>query len=251
MNEFEFRQLHISPAGPLVVFVTAADMPSQGEQLLARLSEAGTPAVSLMEAKVPSWDDYLTPWPAAGILKGRVFGGHAAAFLEELLKELSKIPASTVSCNRKIFLAGYSLAGLFSLWAMTRSDIFSGCVCCSGSLWYPGFTEYMEEVLLGEAEGFHTEKEIYLSLGKKEPLTKHPVMSRVGEATEQIYEWLKRNPHVTRAVFEWNEDGHFNEPLERMTRGIRSTLRSGPRKTDVPRTSCALCATEAPKDGLL
>ncbi len=224
MNEFEFRQLHISPEGPLVVFVTAADMPSQGEELLARLSEDGTPAVSLMEAKVPSWDDYLTPWPAAGILKGRVFGGHADAFLEELLKELSKIPVSTVSCNRKIFLAGYSLAGLFSLWAMTRSDIFSGCVCCSGSLWYPGFTEYMREFLSDDSL-FPGDRTIYLSLGKKEPLTKHPVMRTVGEATEEIYRWIAERIGEEHVSFEWNEGGHFQEPLTRLVKGIEWMVR--------------------------
>ena len=40
-------------------------------------------------------------------------------------------------------IAGYSLAGLFALWAAWNSGYFRRVASVSGSLWYPGFTDYI------------------------------------------------------------------------------------------------------------
>lgn len=37
----------------------------------------------------------------------------------------------------KKYIAGYSLSGLFALWAFMVSTEFDGAVSCSGSLWFP------------------------------------------------------------------------------------------------------------------
>lgn len=39
-------------------------------------------------------------------------------------------------------ITGYSLAGLFAVYAIYRTDVFSGG-CMSGSVWFPGFKEYI------------------------------------------------------------------------------------------------------------
>ena len=77
------------------------------------------------------------------------------------------------------WLAGYSLAGLFALWAAYECDIFSGIACCSGSLWFKDWDIYMRE---------HTLKRkcsVYLSLGGKEEKTKNAVMATVGDRTRE------------------------------------------------------------------
>ncbi len=60
-------------------------------------------------------------------------------------------------------IAGYSLAGLFALYAICQTDVFSRVGCMSGSLWFPGFKEYVFS---------HEPKRwadcIYFSLGDRE-----------------------------------------------------------------------------------
>jgi predicted alpha/beta superfamily hydrolase len=42
-------------------------------------------------------------------------------------------------------IGGYSLAGLFALWASTRTDLFFGVAAASPSVWFPGFIDYMAD----------------------------------------------------------------------------------------------------------
>ena len=46
--------------------------------------------------------------------------------------------------SRTYYIGGYSLAGLFSLWAAYQTDVFSGFAAASPSVWFPGFIEYMK-----------------------------------------------------------------------------------------------------------
>ena len=66
--------------------------------------------------------------------------------------------------NKKYYLGGYSLAGLFSLWACCQSGKFAGIAAASPSVWFPGFLTYLEE---NEVKS----PCIYLSLGDKEEKT--------------------------------------------------------------------------------
>ena len=36
--------------------------------------------------------------------------------------------------TRKVYIMGYSLAGLFSLWALLESNLFEGAICASRAL---------------------------------------------------------------------------------------------------------------------
>lgn len=42
--------------------------------------------------------------------------------------------------ERRVFIgiAGYSLAGLFALYALYKTDVFTRVASMSGSLWFPG-----------------------------------------------------------------------------------------------------------------
>ena len=81
-------------------------------------------------------------------------------------------------------IAGYSLAGLFALWATWNSGYFRRVASVSGSLWYPGFTDYIRnnEPKSGCGEKSGPEK-AYFSLGDRESRTRHPLMSRVDACT--------------------------------------------------------------------
>ena len=59
------------------------------------------------------------------------------------------------------FLTGYSLAGLFSLWALYESDKFNGAVSCSSSLWFNKWDEYVS------THRIKASSKIYMSLGDR------------------------------------------------------------------------------------
>lgn len=67
----------------------------------------------------------------------------------------------------KIMLCGYSLAGLFALWAGSQSERFSAVAGVSPSVWFPGYGDYEQ------AHPIRAEH-VYLSLGDREEQTKKP-----------------------------------------------------------------------------
>ena len=162
------------------------------------------------------WDDALSPWPAPKVFRGgRDFGGCAAAHLEELRETVFP----TVDAGRTIrrrMIAGYSLAGLFSLWAACASDLFASCASVSGSLWYEGFTDWLEKQKI-RLDG------AYLSVGDREKNTKNPRMARVEDETRRACRILAEKG--IPAVFECNPGGHFNDVPDRIARGIARILK--------------------------
>ena len=117
-------------------------------------------------------------------------------------------------------LAGYSLGGLFALWASFHTDAFSRVISASGSLWYPGFVEYARAHSFSSALSC-----VYLSLGKKEHRTPNRLLRNVRANTQDILE-LCRNRGVL-ARLDMNPGNHFQDVQERMAKGIAWTLRQG------------------------
>ena len=79
---------------------------------------------------VESWNDALSPWKSPAVWGKQGFGGKAADTLRFLTEQV--IPTLKWQLdlpeNVKIILGGYSLAGLFALWASTQTDLFYGCL---------------------------------------------------------------------------------------------------------------------------
>jgi predicted alpha/beta superfamily hydrolase len=73
------------------------------------------------------WDNDLSPWPAPKAFRnGNNFAGGADAYLKELTEDIVPTVEAKLGltpCSRAI--AGYSLAGLFAIYALYRTDIFS------------------------------------------------------------------------------------------------------------------------------
>lgn len=108
----------------------------------------------------------------------------------------------------KCYISGYSLAGLFSLYAMHELDL-EGAVCVSGSLWKEGWLDYLKEHPINH-------KKIYLSLGSKEHKTRNILMKNVLKNTLETYEiYQKEND----CFFEKNAGNHFFESEIRMKKG--------------------------------
>lgn len=197
------------PGEDAVIYITSRNFDGGAKAICDELNHD----VSFYELCVDNWDDNLTPWEADPKMKGRLFGGKASILLETVINEV--VPLIKLQ-NENVFIAGYSLAGLFSLWALYESDVFSGCACCSGSLWYPGWTEYIKE------NEFISSSSVYLSIGDREKNSKNEFMKKV----EEVYsiQQVQLNGRNVTLHFDLNEGGHFNNVNERVIKGINWLL---------------------------
>ncbi len=207
--------------GPCFLYIGGTFSDESGRKLYERLRRHHGKRFAFCELLVEDWDEMLTPWASDDA--ERRFAGQGPQLLTELenriVPELNELLMSQKErLGQGLFLVGYSLAGLFSLWSVYESDLFQGCACCSGSLWYPGWTEYAKEHLVGP------NKMIYLSLGKKEEHAGSPVMRTVGEATRLQERCLSEQltPDMNgKVILEWNDGGHFSDPETRLYKGIQ------------------------------
>lgn len=160
--------------------------------------------------KVDQWNDELSPWAAPPLRGLEGFKGQAEMTLQYLQKEVVEKINNGAAPKKKMFLGGYSLAGLFTLWAAYQTDSFQGIAAASPSVWFPGFLDF------ASTHSLHTEK-VYLSLGNKEEKTRHPILSQVGTDIRRLYNhFVEEN---IPCILEWNPGNHFKDPGLRMAKG--------------------------------
>lgn len=185
---------------------------------------------------VGDWNEDLSPWYAPAVFGKEDFGDGAADTLAYLTKLLAKLDSAAEITNpdsaedlsvqnaagsdraRKIYLGGYSLAGLFALWAAAQTNRFDGIAAASPSAWFPGLCDYLRE------HEVCTDR-VYLSLGDREERTKNPVMSQVGNAIREVESILK--DQGKECILEWNPGNHFQDPELRMAKGFAWLLKQG------------------------
>ena len=134
------------------------------------------------------------------------------AYIEDVLLPWIKRAYGGMPC----VLAGYSLGGLFALWAAYRTESFDGICAVSPSLWVRGWDAYAEgRVACADA--------VYLSLGDKEERARNVRMAAVGDCVRRQASRLTRQLAEGKTVFEWNRGGHFDDEPGRMARGLAWT----------------------------
>ncbi len=149
----------------------------------------------LLALPVADWNAALSPWPAPAVFRGEAFAGKAADTLSEILP-LAADP------DRTFILGGYSLAGLFALWAACQAPAFRAVAAASPSVWFPGFPAYLQSHPV-QADA------VYLSLGDREEKARNPVMAAVGDRIRQTHALLLDRGFMT--VLEWNPGNHFQD----------------------------------------
>ena len=200
--------------------------------------------VSLVNVGVNLWEENFSPWCAPRVFaKGPNFGDGAQKTLDTLINqvipwaesELSEPPAYRA-------LVGYSLAGLFSLWAgVSQAGVsqpgvsqqivrdgqpddaiapqpvttFHRIGAVSGSFWFPGLLDYVDRQLSGGAVGL---THAYLSLGDREARTPNPQIMHVRENAELLASKLE-NAGIT-STFELNRGNHFQNVEGRMQKAL-------------------------------
>lgn len=90
----------------------------------------------------------LTPWPAKSpYASDPDFAGKAPEMLDLLVGSIiPEIEKREGPVLRGRAVAGYSLAGLFSMYAFLNGDIFESVASMLGSFWYQGWTEYLSSL---------------------------------------------------------------------------------------------------------
>ncbi len=158
----------------------------------------------LITFKINDWNRELSPWKAPAVFGKEDFGDNAASTLNEIMKYCKDE-------TKTYYIGGYSLAGLFAIWASYQTDLFRGVVAASPSMWFPEFTDYMKD---------HSIKcsHVYLSLGDKEEKTRNPVMAEVGNKLRKAYGLVKDKG--INCTFEWNEGNHFKDADLRTAKGF-------------------------------
>ncbi|WP_314951739.1 alpha/beta hydrolase-fold protein [Lancefieldella parvula] len=208
--------------------------------------------VSLVIVGVNLWEENFSPWCAPRVFaKGPNFGDGAQKTLDTLIdqiipwaeSELTEPPAYRV-------LVGYSLAGLFSLWAGVSQSSTSQQAACScqpgapaasqlsataasqpddapiiatfqrigavsGSFWFPGLLDYVDHQLSTGAVGL---THAYLSLGDREARTPNPQIMHVRENAELLANKLE-NAGIT-SIFELNRGNHFQNVEGRIQKAL-------------------------------
>ena len=208
--------------------------------------------VNLVRIGVDLWEQNFSPWCASRVFaKGPNFGDGAQKTLDTLINqiipwaesELTEPPAYRV-------LVGYSLAGLFSLWAGVSQSSTSQQAACgcqpgasaapqlsataapqpddtpiittfqrigavSGSFWFPGLLDYVNHQLSARAIGL---THAYLSLGDREARTPNPQIMHVRENAELLANKLE-NAGIT-STFELNRGNHFQNVEGRMQKAL-------------------------------
>lgn len=172
----------------------------------------------LIAYQVENWNRDFSPWNAPAVYGKEGFEGGGPKTLQWLTGRCIPRLKERFGKGRPLLTAGYSLAGLFALWALYESDMFSGAVSCSGSFWFPGWREYIK------GQELKRRANVYLSLGGKEEKTKHVLMGTVGERTRELEQLLKKDRNINKAVLEWNSGGHFADSGKRLAKGIRWIL---------------------------
>ena len=204
------------PGSPVIYLNTYSD---ERQKIYEAVQATGCPPFTLVTVSNLAWNHDMAPWDSpAAFKKGEPFIGGADNYLQLLVEEI--IPRAEKELAEPPAwrgIAGYSLAGLFALYAIYQTDVFSRVGCISGSLWFPGFKEY---VLSHEPKRWPDC--IYFSLGDKESKTRNPVLKIVQENTEEIQTFYQNKGIDT--VLQLNPGNHFVQGIERTIAGIQWLL---------------------------
>jgi hypothetical protein len=181
------------------------------ESEIAEIRKSTEKDFLLATFKVNDWNKDLSPWKAPAVFGKDDFGDGAENTLKEILKYCN-------DSTKTYCIGGYSLAGLFSLWAVYRTDLFKAVAAVSPSMWFPGFDDFMKE---NEIRC----KNVYLSLGDKEEKARNPVMATVGDKIRWADAYLKEQG--VNCALEWNTGNHFREADLRTAKGFLNCIVKG------------------------
>lgn len=200
------------PGSPVIYLNTFSN---EGQKVYEATQAIGCPPFTLVAISDLDWNHDMAPWDSPPAFKNaEPCTGGADDYLRLLTEEIipmAEKELAGVPCWWGI--AGYSLAGLFALYAIYRTDLFSRVGSMSGSLWFPSMKEYIFS---------HEPKQwpdcMYFSLGDKENKVRNPILRSVRQNTEDIQSFFQEKGIDT--VFQLNPGNHYNHAVDRTAAGL-------------------------------
>ena len=202
-----------SESGTPIIYLNTFS--GEGQKIFETAQATGCPPFTLVAISNLDWNHDMVPWDSPPAFKnaGPCTGG-ADDYLRLLTEEIIPTAEREISGVRRWRgIAGYSLAGLFALYTIYQTDLFSRVGSISGSLWFPGMKEYIFS---------HEPKRwpdcMYFSLGDKESKTRNAVLQSVRQNTEEIHAFYRGKGIDT--AFQLNPGNHYNQSVERTSAGL-------------------------------
>lgn len=206
----------VEGTAPLVYSI---DYHENGQLLLEACNQVDCHGFNLVTISGLHWNQELSPWAVETVVsRDDRFTGCAPDMLAlltgEIVPQVERLLDTPPAWR---LLAGYSMAGLFTVWTAFQTDLFSRILSASGSMWYPGWLEYAREhELAAPLQG------AYLSVGEMESTSRNAVLQTVGQRTQAMAALLTERGIPTK--FELNPGNHFKNPPLRVVKGIKWLL---------------------------
>lgn len=183
------------------------------------------------------WARALMPWADDAVSRDAEVGRHAPDTLRFIEHTLLPWLRERFGALPRI-IGGYSLGGLFALWAARNTDAFTAVAAASPSLWINGWGEYAaahpilspqatiqnskfllwQASLRAERKTQNSESRssaIHLSLGDREEHCRNQRMKRIGDCVRAEHTLLCQQLSPTAVTLRWHEGGHFGAEAER------------------------------------
>lgn len=192
-------------------------------ELIAQASDKG---FAIVFFDCVEWARALMPWADDAVSRDAEVGRHAPdtlRFIEHTLLPWLRERFGALPC----IIGGYSLGGLFALWAARNTDAFAAVAAASPSLWIKGWGEYAAaHPILSPQATIQNSKlitqnselrssAIHLSLGDREEHCRNQRMKRIGDCVRAEYALLCKQLSPTAVTLRWHEGGHFGAEAER------------------------------------
>lgn len=176
------------------------------------LATTATKGFAIVFFDTVEWAKALMPWQDEAVSRNEEVGKHAQdtlVYIEESLvpwlhERFGKLPC---------IIGGYSLGGLFALWAARQSAAFCAVAAASPSLWIKGWADFADNCSLNAQLA-------YVSLGNREEHCRNQCMARIGDCVRHEHLTLTEQIGTTATTLEWNNGGHFGEEAERTAKAF-------------------------------
>lgn len=176
------------------------------------LAASSTKGFAIVFFDTVEWAKALMPWQDEAVSRNEEVGTHAQdtlIYIEENLvpwlhERFGKLPC---------IIGGYSLGGLFALWAARQSAAFCAVAAASPSLWIKGWADFADNRSLNAQLA-------YVSLGDREEHCRNQRMARIGDCVRHEHLTLANQISSSATTLEWNSGGHFGEEAERTAKAF-------------------------------
>lgn len=219
LNKIEFniedKRIEVYPSSePDSAIVYMNTFVGESDKVYQALCGMNCPSFTLVAISGLKWEHDMAPWDIPPISeKAAPCTGGADNYLQLLTEEIVPQAEKLVQGVSWRGLAGYSLAGLFAVYSLYQTSLFSRIASMSGSLWFPGLMEYITSHEMKKLPGH-----VYFSLGDLESRTKNPYLKTVRENTENIQGLYAR--YGIDTFFQLNQGNHYKNAVQRTAAGI-------------------------------